>query len=62
MTTAPGPFEQGALDEQIEHANATGHTPVVFIHGLWLLASSWDRWAELLRRGRLRPGEPGLAR
>ncbi|BDT97017.1 MULTISPECIES: alpha/beta fold hydrolase [Nocardia] len=33
--------------EQIEKANATGHTPVVFIHGLWLLASSWDRWTEL---------------
>ena len=33
--------------QQIEHANATGRTPVVFIHGLWLLASSWDRWASL---------------
>jgi non-heme chloroperoxidase len=33
--------------EQIERANAGGRTPVVFIHGLWLLASSWDRWAEL---------------
>src|SRR5438477_998757 len=31
--------------EQLERANATGRTPVVFIHGLWLLASSWDRWA-----------------
>ncbi len=31
--------------EQIEHANATGRTPVVFMHGLWLLPSSWDRWA-----------------
>ncbi|HEV2812025.1 MAG TPA: alpha/beta hydrolase, partial [Solirubrobacteraceae bacterium] len=33
--------------EQVERANASGHTPVVFIHGLWLLPSSWDRWAEL---------------
>jgi pimeloyl-ACP methyl ester carboxylesterase len=33
--------------EQIERANATTETPVVFIHGLWLLPSSWDRWAEL---------------
>jgi pimeloyl-ACP methyl ester carboxylesterase len=31
--------------EQIEKANATGLQPVVFIHGLWLLPSSWDRWA-----------------
>jgi pimeloyl-ACP methyl ester carboxylesterase len=30
---------------QIEKANASGRTPVVFIHGLWVLASSWDRWA-----------------
>ncbi|MET9899086.1 alpha/beta hydrolase [Streptomyces sp. NPDC006446] len=31
--------------QQIERANATGRTPVVFVHGLWLLPSSWDRWA-----------------
>jgi pimeloyl-ACP methyl ester carboxylesterase len=29
---------------QVEQANASGKTPVVFIHGLWLLPSSWDRW------------------
>ena len=33
--------------EQVEQANAGGRTPAVFIHGLWLLPSSWDRWAEL---------------
>ncbi|RLK62350.1 alpha/beta hydrolase [Actinokineospora cianjurensis] len=33
--------------EQVERANASGLTPVVFVHGLWLLPSSWDRWAEL---------------
>ena len=33
--------------KQIEKANATALTPVVFIHGLWLLPSSWDRWAEV---------------
>ena len=32
---------------QVERANAAGRTPVVFVHGLWLLASSWDRWAEV---------------
>jgi pimeloyl-ACP methyl ester carboxylesterase len=32
---------------QIEAANAGDRTPVVFIHGLWLLASSWQRWADL---------------
>jgi len=33
--------------QQVERANASGRTPVVFIHGLWLLPSSWDRWATL---------------
>src|SRR5215207_7843988 len=32
---------------QCELANATGRQPVVFVHGLWLLPSSWDRWAAL---------------
>lgn len=30
---------------QVERANAATGTPVVFVHGLWLLPSSWDRWA-----------------
>src|SRR6516162_6548724 len=34
-----------STDDQVARANASGHTPVVFIHGLWLLPSSWDRWA-----------------
>jgi non-heme chloroperoxidase len=29
---------------QLDAANASGRTPVVFVHGLWLLPSSWDRW------------------
>ena len=33
--------------QQVDQANASGKTPVVFIHGLWLLPSSWDRWAQL---------------
>ena len=34
-------------DEQIQKANVTGKPPVVFIHGLWLLPSSWDNWARV---------------
>jgi pimeloyl-ACP methyl ester carboxylesterase len=30
---------------QVDKANGSGLTPVVFIHGLWLLPSSWERWA-----------------
>jgi pimeloyl-ACP methyl ester carboxylesterase len=33
--------------EQVDRANATTATPVVFIHGLWLLPSSWQNWADL---------------
>jgi pimeloyl-ACP methyl ester carboxylesterase len=33
--------------QQVEKANSSGRTPVVFIHGLWLLPSSWDRWVGL---------------
>src|SRR4051812_48227065 len=33
--------------EQCARANQTGRQPVVFVHGLWLLPSSWDRWAKL---------------
>jgi non-heme chloroperoxidase len=32
---------------QVDRANAAGVAPVVFVHGLWLLPSSWGRWAAL---------------
>ena len=44
--------------EQIERANASGRTPVVFIHGLWLLPSSWDRWAQLFEESGYAPLTP----
>jgi hypothetical protein len=28
--------------QQIDKANETGRPPVVFVHGLWLLASCWQ--------------------
>jgi non-heme chloroperoxidase len=34
-------------DVQVARANASGRVPAVFIHGLWLLPSSWERWAAL---------------
>src|SRR2546423_1330376 len=33
--------------EQIHRTNETGLIPIVFIHGLWLLPSSWARWAQV---------------
>jgi pimeloyl-ACP methyl ester carboxylesterase len=47
MTTAQMTGITPREAEQVERANASGKTPVVFIHGLWLLPSSWDKWAEL---------------
>src|SRR3978361_1681451 len=47
--------------EQIKAANQTGKTPVVFIHGLWLLPSSWDRWRKVFESAgytTLTPGWP----
>jgi non-heme chloroperoxidase len=45
--------------QQIEQANAADRTPVVFIHGLWLLPSSWDRWATLFDEAGYAPLTPG---
>src|ERR1700709_859629 len=48
--------------EQVEKANETGKQPVVFVHGLWLLPNSWDRWAAGFKKAgytTLTPGWPG---
>ncbi len=45
----------------IDRANASGLTPVVFVHGLWLLPNSWDRWRALFEENgytTLAPGWP----
>src|SRR4029077_5843679 len=44
--------------EQIERANATKATPVVFVHGLWLLQSSWANWADFFTRAGYAPLTP----
>ncbi|GHF09516.1 alpha/beta hydrolase [Streptomyces spiralis] len=38
---------------------ATNRTPVVFIHGLWLHASSWRPWMELFASQGFEPVAPG---
>jgi non-heme chloroperoxidase len=46
---------------EIEAANASGRTPVVFVHGLWLLPNSWDRWQTFFQEAgyaTLAPGWP----
>ena len=43
---------------EIEAANASGNTPVVFIHGLWLLPSSWAPWADFFKQADYAPLTP----
>jgi non-heme chloroperoxidase len=43
---------------EIEAANASGNTPVVFIHGLWLLPSSWANWADVFNQAGYAPLTP----
>jgi len=45
--------------EQVEKANASGRTPVVFVHGLWLLPSSWQNWVDLFEEAGFAPVAPG---
>jgi non-heme chloroperoxidase len=60
----PSPLDTSApsatpLSEQIAQANESGRVPVVFIHGLWLLPSSWDRWAAVFAEAGYAPVSPG---
>jgi non-heme chloroperoxidase len=64
QTLAPrraGPSITKLEAQQVDRANALGLEPVVFVHGLWLLPSSWDRWATLFEEtgyAVLTPGWP----
>jgi pimeloyl-ACP methyl ester carboxylesterase len=44
---------------QVERANASGLAPVAFVHGLWLLPSSWDRWVTLFEEAGFTAVIPG---
>jgi pimeloyl-ACP methyl ester carboxylesterase len=45
-------------NREIEAANASGKTPVVLIHGLWLLPSSWTNWADFFAQAGYAPLTP----
>jgi non-heme chloroperoxidase len=45
-------------NREIEAANASGDTPVVFIHGLWLLPSSWANWMDCFKQAGYAPLTP----
>jgi non-heme chloroperoxidase len=57
-TTVPPTTITDRERDQIEGANATSATPVVFIHGLWLLPSSWANWADLFKEAGYAPLTP----
>src|SRR2546423_14670247 len=46
---------------QVDRANESGKTPVAFVHGLWLLPSSWDPWAKYFEKAGFSAGTPGTA-
>jgi non-heme chloroperoxidase len=48
-----------SVADQVARANDSGRVPVVFIHGLWLLPSSWDRWAAFFDEAGYAPVSPG---
>jgi non-heme chloroperoxidase len=48
----------GRESGEVEAANASGNTPVVFIHGLWLLPSSWANWADFFQQAGYAPLTP----
>jgi non-heme chloroperoxidase len=49
------PFEE----QEIARANESGRQPVVFVHGLWLLPSSWMRWRALFEENGYTTIAPG---
>ncbi len=46
-------------EAQVASVNESGRQPVMFIHGLWLLPSSWDRWMQLFDEAGYAPLAPG---
>jgi pimeloyl-ACP methyl ester carboxylesterase len=44
---------------EINSANDSGRQPVLFVHGLWLLSSSWDRWRRVFEDAGFATVAPG---
>ena len=44
--------------KEIDAAKESGSTPLVFIHGLWLLPSSWANWADFFKKAGYAPLTP----
>ena len=62
MADTPGSDDRTVTEyevQDVEKANATGKQPVVFVHGLWLLPNSWDRWREVFEEAGYATTAPG---
>jgi non-heme chloroperoxidase len=63
MSTNGAPQQTGSVTEQeadqVRRANASGLQPIVFVHGLWLLPNSWDRWATVFEEAGYTAVAPG---
>src|SRR5262249_33176746 len=57
-TTAATASTSERENQEIVAANSSDKTPVVFIHGLWLLPSSWANWADLFEQAGYAPLPP----
>jgi pimeloyl-ACP methyl ester carboxylesterase len=61
--TSVGLVGQGPIEPLVERLVMTAaQRPVVFIHGLWLHASSWGPWVEAFREAGYAPSAPGWPR
>jgi non-heme chloroperoxidase len=47
------------VSSQVEQANASDRPPVVLVHGLWLLASSWEQWVPFFEEAGFAVVTPG---
>lgn len=62
MTDTPGSDDRTTTEyevQEVEKANSTGEQPVVFVHGLWLLPSSWEPWREVFEEAGYATAAPG---
>ncbi|MEA2216403.1 MAG: hypothetical protein QOK19_1964 [Solirubrobacteraceae bacterium] len=58
MTSSNGAVTEHEA-EQVRRANESGRQPIAFVHGLWLLPNSWDRWASLFEEAGYTTIQPG---
>jgi non-heme chloroperoxidase len=57
--TATAPTLTDWEEREVDRANATGLQPIVFVHGLWLLSSSWQNWRDYFEKAGYTTIAPG---